>query len=189
MRNKLSRILYILSICVIIVFAASCTKQGAIASAPSPADVSVSEPATNGHIVNSHITSFLTNGYSKYYRIISFEHKIWKETESEGQYEAMVLTTMKTSNNYKDPNTVPYIIEAREKALKETDTEKKLKLQKEYATLVKQYNDPQDTNFFFKATAGMKEGKIDEDSIQLFVEQEGPTGVMYIPAEEILPKK
>lgn len=190
MKNKIVRMAFLFMLLFMVMLsAAACTKQDTIRNVPPQPVASTSEPATNEQIAKQHIMSFLTNGYSKYYRILGFESEVWKETAADGKYELLVLITMKNANSYKDPNTVPYIKEMREKALRETDPQKKLKLQKEYDDIVQQYNKPVDTNFVFKVTADMISDKIDEKTIQLLIEQDGPGGVIYVPAEEILPRK
>ncbi|MBA1335103.1 MAG: hypothetical protein HPY66_0725 [Firmicutes bacterium] len=143
----------------------------------------------NEDVMEKYISDFLKNGYSRYYIINSIASEFRSIKTDEGKLEAIVFTTMNSNVPPKDPDTVPYIIEAKEKAQKETDPEKKKILQNEYETLKNKYGKPNDSNFVFMLTANLIDGKIDEKSIKLFLEQDTENNkVMYIPAEEILPK-
>lgn len=74
--------------------------------------------------------------------------------------------------------------------MKETNSERKKVLQNEYETLKNEYGKPSDSNYTFKFIANLIENRVDEKSIQLYLEQDAENNkVIYIPAEEILPKQ
>jgi beta-lactamase regulating signal transducer with metallopeptidase domain len=142
---------------------------------------------SNEDIMKKYITDFLTKGYSKYYIINSFNFNIYKNETVGSNLEALVLTTMNSNVPPKDPETVPYIMDAKAKAQKEKNPKIKKMLQEQYEQMAKEYGKPEDSNNVFKLTANLIDGKIDEKSIVLMREIDAPKGVDYVPAEDILP--
>ncbi|HYE11973.1 MAG TPA: hypothetical protein VEF53_17530 [Patescibacteria group bacterium] len=186
MKNKLIILLLVLAMLLI-----SCTsqnKQIVTINKSIEKATPLTEQVTNETIIENYISSFLTKGYSKYYIINCVECEILSQEVENGKLEAVIHTNMDTNNPLKNPDTVPYIQEAKEKAYKENDPEMKHILQQQYMTLYSEYLKPTESNFAFKLTAELKDGKINEDTIQLFIETDVANGVKYIPAEEILPK-
>lgn len=142
---------------------------------------------SNDNTIKKYITEFLTKGYSKYYIINSIDIRIDEIKVNNSDLEAYILTTMNSNVLPKDPETVPYIQEAKLKAQRETNPERKKVLHHEYETLAKEYGKPNDANFFFKLTAKQINNRIAENTIALFHEQESSEGLIYVPADEILP--
>lgn len=140
-------------------------------------------------IIKEYISDFLTKGYRDHYVINSIESDIIKQSEENNKIEAIVCTNMNNCNPIINPDTVPYIMAAKEKAFKETNPDKKHTLQQEYLTLYGEYLKPFENNFTFKLIAQLKNESIDEASIQLFIETDQNQGVKYEPAEDILPKQ
>jgi len=145
--------------------------------------------AANEDVIKNYIADFLTKGYSKYYIINSMKFEFRQNKVQGSTIEAIVFTSMNFNVPPKDPETVPFIKEAKEKAQNETNPERKKIRQKEYQTYVSEYGKPQDINFVFKFTANLVNGKIKEESIQLFAEQDAENGVTYTPADDILPNE
>ncbi len=145
---------------------------------------------TNEDIMKMYITDFLTKGYSKHYVINSIKCEFRETKVKDAKLEAIIFTTM---NYYlisykQDPDTVPYIRQAKEKAQKETNPKTKQILQKEYETMAKEHTMPFDSNYVFKLTGNLVNGKIDVKTVRLFLEGDGPNGLVYTPAEKILPR-
>ena len=147
------------------------------------------ELETNEQIMKDYISVFFRDGYAGYYNINNIQFEFVESKANDADMEAIILTIMNASDASKtDPESVPYIKDAKERAQKETNSERKTVLQKEYETLLQEYGKPFDSSFFLKLTAKLQDGKIHKESIKLFLEQESGNGVLYIPAEEILPK-
>lgn len=151
----------------------------------SPAKNST-EMATNDEIIKEYVTKFLFDGYSKYYIVNGVEIEFLEKKILNSQIEAIILATMNSNVPPKDPETVPYIMEAKKKAQEETDPQRKKILQHEYETMAKEYGKPSDTNFQFKLTANLIDGQIDRNTIQLFYAVDYGKSVSYQPAEEKL---
>jgi hypothetical protein len=149
----------------------------------------ITEQVTNETIMKNYISNFLATGYSKYYIINSIESDILSQGIENDKFEAIIHTNMNCNNPLKNPDSIPYIQEVKEKAYKESDPEKKHILQQEYMILYSEYLKCFDSNYAFKLTAEMKDNKINEETIQLFIEIDADNGVKYEPAEEILPNK
>ncbi|MGD0153909.1 MAG: hypothetical protein ABSC17_09185 [Thermacetogeniaceae bacterium] len=168
-------------------------QKGAIKSNTTEEITRSSNILANEDIMKKYITDFLTTGYSKYYTINSIKYDIREYKVQDTKVEAIINTTMNSNVPTKtgmNIDTVPYIKEAKEKAQKETDPARKEVLQNEYETMANEYGKPFDSDFGFKLTADLIDNKIDEKSIKLFSEEEGPNNsLIYIPAEEILPPK
>lgn len=183
-------------VCGIILLLVGCTnlneQKGAIKSSTTEEITSSTNLLINGDIMKKYITDFLTTGYSKYYTINSIKYEIRKYKVKDTKAEAIIFTTMNSNIPAKadmNPDTVPYIKEAKEKAQKETDPARKKILQNEYETMANEYGKPSDSNYTFKLTADLIDNKIDEKSIKLFLEEDGPNNsVIYTPAEEVLPQ-
>ncbi|HEX9061321.1 MAG TPA: hypothetical protein VF941_14165, partial [Clostridia bacterium] len=148
--------------------------------------VSLKSSMTNEDIMKKYVTDFLTKGYSKHYIINNINFRFGENKASGAKFEAIIFATMNSKVPPGDPEAVPYIQEAKEKAQRESKPETKKVLQNVYETMVKEYGKPFDTNYNFKLTADLVNGKIDEKTIKLFIEQDD--GKRYAPAGEILPK-
>jgi|GEM_PF-2568307 len=149
------------------------------------------DSSVNQGIITSYISNFLTQGYAKYSAIQRINHRFVSQEIKRGQLEAVVMTTMRSrpKNPASDPDTVPYIKEAKEKAQKESDPERKKMLQEQYETMKKEYGRAEDSNYTFKFTADVVQDKIDENSIKLYIVQDAaPNHTVYMPAEDILPR-
>jgi len=142
--------------------------------------------------ISGYISTFLRQGYSKYYDINLIEFRFNSLAINNGKLEAEVMTTMKyrPKDLASDPDTVPYIKEAKEKAQKENDPAVKKMLQGQYETLKSEYGKVEGSNFTFKFTANVVDNDIDDNSIKLYsVQDAAPNHTEYIPAEDILPKQ
>jgi hypothetical protein len=183
---------FVVFLIILIVFSVGCTRQpeqittinNTIEEATPTKVLDLKEV-----VMKEYISEFLTKGYSYYYGINSIESNVIMQHYENNKIEAMVYTNMNNCNPVKDPDTVPYIMAAKEKAFKERDSDKKHKLQKEYLRLYSEYLKPFESNFTFKLTAELENNEINEASIQLFIETAAAQGVKYEPAESILPKK
>lgn len=149
------------------------------------------DSTANQEIVAAYISNFLKQGYAKYYVIQEINHRFVSQQVKDGQLEAVVMTTMKSrpKNLASNPDTVPYIKEAKTKAQQESDPDRKKMLEEQYATLKREYGRVDESNFSFKLTAHLDGEMIDEESIKLYyVQDAAPNHTEYRPAEEILPK-
>lgn len=192
MRNKSVKIFWIVIACCIVLLSAGCTNQKTQNNTvPGSTDkvIRSADSASNKNVMKKYITDFLTKGYSNHYIInsVNCEFREIKVTDSE--LVAIIFTTMNYNFlSYKaDPDTIPYIKQAKEKAQKETNPKTKEILQKEYETMAKEHANPFDSNYLFKLTGNLVNGKIDVKSISLFLEGDGPNGPIYTPAEKMLP--
>lgn len=189
----------VIVICSSILFLTSCTKQNEKISMDNKntpnVDMSSMISQSNKDIMNKYITEFLIKAYSKYYIVNSVKCEFIKGNIKDGKIETIILTTISSNVPPKDPETVPYIIEAKEKAQRETDPKIKSVLQNVYETMAKEYGKPNDTNYMYKFTANLINGEIDKNSIRLYNEVDDYNGegnllgVKYVPAEEYLPGK
>jgi hypothetical protein len=187
MKSKL-----IISLLILVTLFSGCTnqnKQIAVSNEIIDKIVPPTEQITNEIIIENHISDFLTKGYSKYYLINNIESKITKLTAENDKLEAIIYTKMNTNNPLKNPDTLPHIQAAKEKAYKESNPDKKHILMQEYITLYSEYLRSSDSNFIFKLAAELNSDKINEDTILLFIEVDADNGVRYEPAERILPIK
>ncbi len=101
-----------------------------------------------------------TEAFSAYYKVLGFEAMgvDYKEVyESNHQIEIKFNLTMVTQNYYKDPDTVPYIKEAKEKNLKS------------YSTYYDEYNIAKTANSDLKITARLtSSGELEMASVKIF---------------------
>lgn len=175
-----------------ITLAAGCTKP----AQPVNTDDTSNRPETNPvaqtisdeAVMKRYIADFLTKGFSKYYTIDSIESQLIKQETKDNKLEAIFFTKMMNRNTAKHPDTVPYIKEAKEKAAREKDPERKLALQRQYLILYTEYLKPSESNFEFKITAELKDGKVDPSTLNIFTAIDGNQIVTYEPAEKLLPK-
>lgn len=195
MKNKSINFFGIIIACGIVLLSVGCTNQNkqnnTIHNNDNKEVVSPLESAINEDIMQKYITDFLTRGYSKHY-IINYINCEFREKKIKGaKIEAIIFTTMNYNymNFKQNPDTVPYIREAKEKAQKETNPKIKAIRQYEYETMAKEHGEPFNSYYGFKLTGNIVNGQIDEKSIRLFIEQDGPDGhsVIYTPAEKMLP--
>ncbi|NLW92697.1 MAG: hypothetical protein GXY34_14010 [Syntrophomonadaceae bacterium] len=138
--------------------------------------------------VAAYISDFLRKGYGKYYAIQEIDHHFVSQQVKDGDFEAVVTTTMQSrpKNLASDPDTVPYIKEAREKAERETDPAVKKVDQKIYETMKQEYGRVGESNYTFKFTAHLDGETIDENSIKLYLVQDAePNHSEYLPAEDL----
>lgn len=192
MKTRFFKILGII-FCCLFLFLAGCANQSqnqkTVGGGAAAQEGANSTSVANEAVIKNCIADFLTKVYSKYYIINSIKSGFRQNKVQGSTIEAVVFTTMNFNVPPRDPETVPFIKDAKEKAQNETNPERKKIRQKEYQTYVSEYGKPQDINFVFKFTANLVNGKIKEESIQLFAEQDAENGVTYTPADEILPKK
>lgn len=189
----------IIVVCSVFLFLTSCQSQNesgniidedVMKEVDNTLDVETNELdiEASQQFIERYITDFLTQGYSKYYVIEKIEFDFWEIGIQDEKLEALVLTSMYHSPlSKKDPDSIPYIKSAKDKMLKETDSDKKKILQNEYEALVDDFIKPTMGNYVFKFTSDIKNGKIDEKSINFLLEQDAENGVEYIPAERVLP--
>lgn len=178
----------LLLLCVVVLSLAGCGNKEEKSMVSNPANTSM-ETTINDELMKEYVTNFLIDGYSKYYRINGFKFEFWEKTIKSSEIEAIILATMNSNVPQRDPETVPYIIEAKKNAQEETDPQRKKILQNEYETLANEFGKPSESNFQFKLTANLVDGGvIDKKSIKLFVAQDMGKSIKYIPAEGILPK-
>jgi hypothetical protein len=184
--------IFVIFLTMLMLFSAGCTREPQPLTASSSNSEQIAPTIkiiTKEEVIKEYISEFLTTGYSEYYGINSIESEIIKQTIENNHVEAVICTNMNLCNPVKNPDTVPYILAAKEKAFKENNLDKKHQLQIEYMTLYSEYLKPFESNFTFKLTAELQEDEIDKASIQLFIETDANQGVKYEPAEDLLPKK
>ncbi|MGB4171071.1 MAG: M56 family metallopeptidase [bacterium] len=114
-----------------------------------------------------------TSEYSKYYQIKGFEVSNLEYTVSDTDIEITFFFKMIFQNYYKDPDTIPYIREA-----KENDSPY-------YEQMRNEYNQPKEGNYDLMFRAKINAGTIVENSIELFINQ-APKGVDYVPLKELV---
>jgi len=194
-KNKSINVLWVIIACGIILLSVGCTnrneQKNTINNSTNKEVVNPLESEINEDIMRKYITDFLTRGYSKHY-IINYINCEFREKKVKGaEIEAIIFATMNSNylNFKQNPDTVPYIREAKEKAQKETNPKTKLILQNEYETMAKEFAESRNFYDQFKLTGSLVNGQIDIKSINLFVEEDGPDGhsVIYSPAEKIFP--
>ncbi|OGO79243.1 MAG: hypothetical protein A2Y23_01305 [Clostridiales bacterium GWB2_37_7] len=181
----------IIFILVLVVYSVSCTAQYKELNTSNYNNKVVAAPEesiSNEVIMRNYISDFLTKGYSEHYVVNSIESQFIKQKEASDELEAIIYTEMVICNPSKDPDTVAYIKDIKDKAYQETNIDKKHRLHQEYLTLYSEYLMPTSNNFPFMLTAKLRNGKIEVESIQLFIEIDAENGVRYEPAEGILPK-
>lgn len=179
--KKTSVILWILGALLAGIIVAGCS----IPQSTSAAD----ENVANENVMKAYITDFLTKGYSKHYKINHINCEFREKKTADSEIEAIIFTTLNYNflSYQADPDTIPYIKQAKEKAQTETDPKIKQILQKEYETMATEHGQPFNSNYLYKLTGHLVNGKLDAKSISLFLEEEGTNGPVYTPAEKVLP--
>lgn len=195
------KVKFIIFILVLMVLSVSCTAQNSqltfdnkdrqinTNNGNSEDALNTVDPTSDEIIMKAYISDFLKKGYDKYYIINSIECNIINKTSDNNKIEAIIHVNMNANNLAKNPDTIPYIKSVKDKASEETSPDIRLKLQKEYLTLYSEYLKPFENNFTFKFISDMKDDKINEEAIQLFIETDDNQGIKYKPAEEFLPKE
>lgn len=119
MRKNIIKVFCTLLIASMTLFLTSCTNQNAqnskVNSEAGDESAKTTALDSNEDVIKTYITNFLKNGYSKYYIINDIKLEFRDQKVDDGKLEAIVFTTMNSNVIPKDPDTVPYIIEAREK--------------------------------------------------------------------------
>jgi hypothetical protein len=119
----------------------------------------------------SYIAGLFTEKYTPYYQVLGFEFTNVDHVQTDNALEVTFFLKMIVQNYYKDPDTVEYIKQAKENG------------SKYYKQLYDEYNQPKESNYDLKFTAGLSDGQLDMDSIQLFTNVH-PKGVEYVPIGE-----
>jgi hypothetical protein len=119
----------------------------------------------------NYIAGLFTEKYTPYYQVLGFEFTNVDHVQTDNVLEVTFFLKMIVQNYYKDPDTVEYIKQAKENG------------SKYYKQLYDEYNQPKESNYDLKFTAGLSDGQLDMDSIQLFTNIH-PKGVEYVPIGE-----
>jgi hypothetical protein len=116
----------------------------------------------------NYIAGLFTDKYSPYYQVLGFEFTNVENVLTDTEFEVTFYLKMIVQNYYRDPDTVEYIKEAKENG------------SKYYQQLYDEYNQPKESNYDLKFTAGINGGELDMDSVRLFTNVH-PKGVEYVP--------
>jgi hypothetical protein len=116
----------------------------------------------------NYIAGLFTDKYSPYYQVLGFEFTNVENVLTDTEFEVTFYLKMIVQNYYRDPDTVEYIKEAKENG------------SKYYQQLYDEYNQPKESNYDLKFTAGINGGELDMDSVRLFTNIH-PKGVEYVP--------
>lgn len=116
----------------------------------------------------NYIAGLFTDKYSPYYQVLGFEFTNVENVLTDTEFEVTFYLKMIVQNYYRDPDTVEYIRKAKENG------------SKYYQQLYDEYNQPKESNYDLKFTAGINGGELDMDSVRLFTNVH-PKGVEYVP--------
>jgi hypothetical protein len=116
----------------------------------------------------NYIAELFTEKYSPYYQVLGFEFTNVEHVLTDTDIEVTFFLKMIVQNYYRDPDTVEYIKQAKENG------------SKHYQQLYDEYNQPKESNYDLKFTAGINGDELDMDSVQLFTNIH-PKGVEYVP--------
>jgi hypothetical protein len=106
--------------------------------------------------LTAYLSDLFTNAYSPYYDGLHYEISNYEESIVGDDYTATFYWKMYHKNYYKDPDTVGYIIYAKEHG------------DPGYKTLYDEYNQEKEGNFSFQATAKIAaDGKFDLSTIEI----------------------
>lgn len=119
--------------------------------------------------VRNAIVKDWSDTFSAYYQVLGFEANNVRYTNTGGVAEVKFIMTLVTQSYYKDPDTVQYIKEAKEKG------------SDRYQQLYDEYNMPKTANVDLMATIEIGPGgEIKPDTIQIF-SNASPHGEEYLP--------
>lgn len=116
----------------------------------------------------NYVAGLYTEKHSPYYQVLGFEFTNVEHVLTDTEFEVTFYLKMIVQNYYRDPDTVEYIKEAKENG------------SKYYQQLYDEYNQPKESNYDLKFTAGVNSGELDMDSVRLFTNIH-PKGVEYVP--------
>lgn len=102
-------------------------------------EVNKEQSVSNEDKISAYLKEEFTNVFSPYYELLDFTISDYKEEVVDGNVEAIFSYTIVHKNYDRDPDTVQYIKEAKEKG------------DKNYQTYYDEYLQPQNMNFYFKA--------------------------------------
>ena len=119
----------------------------------------------------NYIAELFSEKYSPYYQVLGFEFTNVEHVLTDTDIEVTFFLKMIVQNYYRDPDTVEYIKEAKENG------------SKHYQQLYDEYNQPKESNYDLKFTAGVNGGELDMDSVRLFTNIH-PKGVEYVPVDD-----
>lgn len=119
----------------------------------------------------NYVVELFTEEYSPYYQVLGFEFTNVEHVLTDTEFEVTFFLKMIVQNYYRDPDTVEYIKEAKENG------------SKYYQQLYDEYNQPKESNYDLKFTAGVNGGELDMDSVRLFTNIH-PKGVEYVPVDD-----
>ena len=125
-------------------------------------------PEALKELFTNYIAGLFTDKYSPYYQVLGFEFTNVENVLTDTEFEVTFYLKMIVQNYYRDPDTVEYIKEAKENG------------SKYYQQLYDEYNQPKESNYDLKFTAGINGDELDMDSVQLFTNIH-PKGVEYVP--------
>jgi hypothetical protein len=101
---------------------------------------------TNYDKVSTYMEAECRTTFSPYYELLDFQISDYQEEVVNGNVEAVFLYTLMHKNYDKDPDTVAYIKEAKERG------------NKNYQQMYDEYLQPKEMNFHFKVGIGKKDG-------------------------------
>jgi hypothetical protein len=119
----------------------------------------------------NYVAGLFTEKYIPYYQVLGFEFTNVEHVLTDTELEVTFFLKMIVQNYYRDPDTVEYIKEAKENG------------SKYYQQLYDEYNQPKESNYDLKFTAGINGDELDMDSVQLFTNIH-PKGVEYVPVDD-----
>jgi hypothetical protein len=119
----------------------------------------------------NYVAGLYTEKHSPYYQVLGFEFTNVEHVLTDTEFEVTFYLKMIVQNYYRDPDTVEYIKEAKENG------------SKYYQQLYDEYNQPKESNYDLKFTAGVNGGELDMDSVRLFTNIH-PKGVEYVPVDD-----
>lgn len=110
--------------------------------------------------ISAYLEEESKNVFSPYYELLGFEISDYQEEIVNGNVEAIFNYKLITKNYDRDPDTVEYIKEAKERG------------DKYYQTYYDEYLQPQENNFYFKAV-------IDENDVITLYHNSSPHGIEW----------
>ncbi|HZX47049.1 MAG TPA: hypothetical protein VFF83_07230, partial [Clostridia bacterium] len=99
----------------------------------------------------NYIAGLFTEKYSPYYQVLGFQFTNVEHVLTDTDMEVTFFLKMIVQNYYRDPDTVEYIKEAKENG------------SKYYQQLYDEYNQPKESNYDLKFTAGINGDELDMD--------------------------
>ncbi len=115
---------------------------------------------TNYDKVSSYMEEECRKAFSPYYELLDFQISDYQEEVVDGKVEAAFLYKLIHKNYYRDPDTVGYIKEAKERG------------NKNYQQMYDEYLQPKEMNFHLKAIIG-------EDDIITLYSNISPKGIEW----------